>query len=373
MARDRPARMLLLLTGVFVNGGIQRFNHTLLSALSELDVECDVLSIHDTPAGIGTSGLDRRFNIRGFCGSRRRFSTAAARAMFRTDYDWILIGHINFLVFTMGVLELRPFSRARTALVAHGIEVWSDIGRVRGLALRRVHRTLCVSRYTRQRILQQVAGIGDQRVGVFPNCLGSCWGDLIPAASQELPEARFILSVSRLERSDRYKGIVTVIEALSQLDDVSLHYVVVGHGNDTAFLQAVAVRYGVEDRVHFRPGVTDSQLTQLYANCQAFVLPSGKEGFGIVFLEAMFFGAPVIAVGEKGALDVIEDGETGLLIRFGDSMALKGAIERLTSDPPLRERLRKRARSTVIGDGEFTFSRFTARTAVEFTLARRPA
>jgi len=54
-----------------------------------------------------------------------------------------------------------------------------------------------------------------------------------------------------------------------------------------------------------------------------FVLPSGKEGFGIVFLEAMFFGAAVIAASEKGALDVIQDGETGLLVRFGDTVALR--------------------------------------------------
>jgi glycosyltransferase involved in cell wall biosynthesis len=120
-------------------------------------------------------------------------------------------------------------------------------------------------------------------------------------------------------------------------------------------------------------GVGDAELVQLYTSCQAFVLPSGKEGFGIVFLEAMFFGAPVIAAQEKGTLDVIEDGETGLLVRFGDSIALRRAIEHLTSDAALRERLRERARLDVIDDGKFTFSRFKARTAEEFALASRVA
>jgi phosphatidylinositol alpha-1,6-mannosyltransferase len=374
MARDGgPVRMLLLFTGVFANGGIQRFNHTLLNALSALEVECDVLSIHDTPATIGTSGLEQRFRIRGFGGSRRQFSAAALGAMLRNDYDWILIGHINFLVFAISVLQLRPFARTRTALVAHGIEVWYDIRRARKTALLRVQRILCVSRYTRQRVLQQVKGICDQRIRVFPNCLGSSWRDLVPAAPQASPGARFILSVSRLERGDRYKGIVTVIETMSQLDDASLQYIVVGQGEDQAFLQQVAVRYGVEHRVSFMRGVTDSQLVQLYRSCQAFVLPSGKEGFGIVFLEAMFFGAPVIAACEKGTLDVIEDGETGLLVPFGDSIALKRAIERLTSDKALRERLRERSRSSVVGDGKFTFSRFMARTAEEFALSSRAA
>jgi glycosyltransferase involved in cell wall biosynthesis len=103
------------------------------------------------------------------------------------------------------------------------------------------------------------------------------------------------------------------------------------------------------------------------------VLPSGKEGFGIVFLEAMYFGAPVIAASEKGALDVIRDGETGLLVRFGDSIALKKAIERLRDDAALRERLRERGRATVIGDGEFTFRRFSIRTADIFSPTRQHA
>ena len=99
------------------------------------------------------------------------------------------------------------------------------------------------------------------------------------------------------------------------------------------------------------------------------MLPSGKEGFGIVFLEAMFFGAPVIAAAEKGALDVVRDGESGLLVRFGDSIGLKQAIERLAADPALRERLRQVGQSTVLADGTFTFSRFVDRIAKVFQIA----
>jgi glycosyltransferase involved in cell wall biosynthesis len=164
-----------------------------------------------------------------------------------------------------------------------------------------------------------------------------------------------------LTKGDRYKGVVTVIETLSMLEDTSLHYVVVGQGDDQEFLHSVARRCGVQDRVHFMSGVSDEKLTDLYEQCEAFVLPSGKEGFGIVFLEAMFFGAPVIAAAEAGTLDVVRDGETGLLVRFGDSVALKHAIERLCSDTELREHLRRGGRSSVVG-GAFAFSRFVERT-----------
>ena len=370
MAGDRrPARMLCLFTGVFANGGIQRFNRTLLTALNDLDVECDVLSMHDSPAPSVDEGWNPRMRIRGFEGSRWEFSKAALRALLRNGYDIVLVGHINFLVFTMAALMLRPWTRTRSYLVAHGIEVWYDLGPVRRWALARLSTILCVSRYTRQRILEQMTHLRDERIRVFPNCLGRSWKALAPAASPLPPDARYLLSVTRLERGDRYKGIATVIEALAQLEDTGVQYLVVGHGNDLEFLRLVARRYGVDQRVHFLRGISDAQLVNLYAHCDAFVLPSGKEGFGIVFLEAMFFGAPVIAAREKGALDVVRDGDTGLLVRFGDSIALREAIERLRGDAVLRERLKAHGRATVVEDGEFTYSRFAKRTAEVFALS----
>jgi phosphatidylinositol alpha-1,6-mannosyltransferase len=167
--------------------------------------------------------------------------------------------------------------------------------------------------------------------------------------------------VTRLEPGDRYKGVATVIEAFSMLSDAEVHYLIVGHGRDADFLRAMAARFGVADRVHFVRGVSDAELIGLYRRCEAFVLPSGKEGFGIVFLEAMFFGAPVIAAREKGAVDVVRDGETGIAVPFGDVIAVKRAIERLAADSVLRERLRANGLSLVTDEGPFTFASFARR------------
>ena len=324
--------------------------------------------MHDSVQSTGRPSFGPRTRICGFSGSRWQFSKCAFRNIIGNRYDWILIGHINLLVFTIAALMARPFSRTRAVLVAHGIEVWGHIGRLRRLAFMRLHKTLCVSRYTCQRVLEQVPGLDNDRVTIFSNCLCSTWAVLDSSPQRSLPDAPFVLSVSRLERGDRYKGIVTVIEAISQLDDLSLHYIVVGQGSDMLFLREVAARFGVAQRVHFLQGISDAQLVNMYRQCKAFVLPSGKEGFGIVFLEAMYFGAPVIAAAEKGALDVVKDGETGLLVRFGDSMGIKRAIERLNADSALREHLCERGRSVVVGDGDFTFAHFTRRAATIFSL-----
>jgi phosphatidyl-myo-inositol dimannoside synthase len=211
------------------------------------------------------------------------------------------------------------------------------------------------------------------RLIIFPNALANTWGRVATAPSARSLPARFILSVTRLDRGDRYKGIATVIEAFSMLADDSMHYCIVGHGNDLPFLRLVAERCGVKDRVHFMHEISDSELIALYQKCAAFVLPSGKEGFGIVFLEAMFFGAPVIAADEKGALDVVRDGDTGLSVRFGDTIAIKEAIERIQADRDLRERVRANGRSLVVEDGPFTFAGFTRRCAEVFGVGESTA
>jgi len=178
-----------------------------------------------------------------------------------------------------------------------------------------------------------------------------------------LPE-KFILTVTRLDPAERYKGILAVLEAVSMIEDTSIHYVIAGSGKDLGFLRTTAVHFGIESRVHFLQAIADDVLALLYQRCLAFVLPSGKEGFGIVYLEAMFFGAPVIAAREKGVLDVVTDGETGLLVEYGDVVGLVGAIQRLASDADLRRKFQVSGLALVTGDGPFTFKAFTERFAI---------
>ena len=368
MTRGAPPRVLFLFTEVFANGGIQRFNQTMLDACARLGIRCRVLSLNDSTASITGRLKHDNVSVTGFAGNRGRFALAVAGELLLHRYDRVLIGHINFLVLSIGISALQPIRAPRTMLIGHGIEVWSGIGKIRRLTMRRVDQILCVSRYTRQRILEQVPALAADRLVIFPNALADTWTRAVPVASECSLPGRFILSVTRLEPGDRYKGIATVIEAFSMLADDSMQYFVVGHGRDMPFLQLVAERCGVADRVHFKRGVSDSELVSLYQKCNAFVLPSGKEGFGIVFLEAMFFGAPVIAAREKGAMDVVRDGETGVAVPFGDTVAIKEAIERLSSDATLREHLRENGRLAVTADGAFTFARFAQRCAEVFAI-----
>jgi len=90
--------------------------------------------------------------------------------------------------------------------------------------------------------------------------------------------------------------------------------------------------------------VARGELGSYYEHAAVVAVPSLREGFGMVCLEAMAHGRPVVASATGGLLDLVEDGTTGLLVRPGDVPALRAAIERLLGDEALRRRLGESAR-----------------------------
>ena len=93
------------------------------------------------------------------------------------------------------------------------------------------------------------------------------------------------------------------------------------------------------DRVHFLGKISDDGREQEFADCDIFVSPSLYESFGIIFIEAMRYGKPVIGGKVGGMQEIIVDGETGLLSVPGDTQSFQGCLDRLLQDASLRERM----------------------------------
>jgi glycosyltransferase involved in cell wall biosynthesis len=95
--------------------------------------------------------------------------------------------------------------------------------------------------------------------------------------------------------------------------------------------------------------VPHDELQRLYGRAAVVACPSRREGFGVACLEAMAHGRPVVATRVGGLLDLVVDGETGIVVPARDPAALRSALERLLGDPDLRRRLgeagRERART----------------------------
>ncbi|EMA58383.1 glycosyltransferase family 4 protein [Halorubrum lipolyticum] len=152
---------------------------------------------------------------------------------------------------------------------------------------------------------------------------------------------RTVLVVSRL---DPRKGIDKAIRAFAQLDRDDTELLIGGTGRLEASLRELATELGVADRVRFLGFVPDEELPSLYSSVDLFVLPSEYEGFGIVFMEAMACGTPVIGTDVGGIPTAIDDGETGYLVPKNGVEELAERIDDSLHDPVAYDRLASNAR-----------------------------
>jgi glycogen synthase len=149
-------------------------------------------------------------------------------------------------------------------------------------------------------------------------------------------------------RVESRKGIDTALRALAALPPQAT-LEVVGDGDDVhiAELRELAVSLGLGDRVTFAPGRPRDALPDTYASFDAVLFPvTWEEPWGLVPLEAMAVGRPVVATGTGGSREYLRDGENCLLFERGDPAALAAATTRLAEDPNLCETLRARGFET---------------------------
>jgi phosphatidylinositol alpha-1,6-mannosyltransferase len=170
------------------------------------------------------------------------------------------------------------------------------------------------------------------------------------AARLQLEDQPVLLTVATISRHQRYKGQDMVIRALPEVlrRVPDLLYVIAGGGNDVRYLEELAERVGVRNRVRLVGRVAEEELPGLYACASAFALCSREqhcargtlaEGFGIVLLEAGASGKPVIGGLSGGIPDAVRDGVTGLLVDPTSPAAIAAAIVRVLTEPGLAARL----------------------------------
>jgi len=182
------------------------------------------------------------------------------------------------------------------------------------------------------------------------------------------PEARLVLFVGNLEPRKQVDVLLRAMASVrAEVPDAAL--VVVGSGesagvqDQTARLIRLTHDLGLEhgDAVRFVGWVDDQELHDYYAAADVFALPSSSEAQGLVALEAMACGLPVVATAVGGLLGTIEDGRTGFLVPPGDVPALADRLRQLLLDAGQREAIGRAARQAV--EREFSWTR-----AVEATV-----
>jgi len=181
-------------------------------------------------------------------------------------------------------------------------------------------------------------------------------GSAVRAKLRIPPEVPIVLLVGRIVP---HKGVEHFVEAARYVPDA--RFLVAGGGSSLDAMKRLALSMGVADRVRFLGRISDDRLPEVYAACDVFVLPSVSrlEAFGIVALEAMSTGKPVIVADIPGVREMIEDGRDGLLADPVNPRDLAEKIRRLLSDPKARRTMGARGREKVLES--FSIERVTDR------------
>jgi asparagine synthase (glutamine-hydrolysing) len=355
----RNIRALMLLTDGFGgSGGIAKFNRDFLRALCSHPRISEVIAVPRLmpgPAGDLPANLDL---IREGLHSKRSFVTAATRAAMRlrreksaADSIAIFCGHMNYLTLAVG---LQRICGGTVHLIIHGIDAWQPLkSPMVKTALAQLTGFISVSHVTKRRF-QNWSGIRFDKGVILPNCVDL--EDFGPGPRSSLLMQRYglgagkiLMTLGRLASAERYKGFDEIIELLPRLakEFPGITYLICGDGPDRSRLMAKArlFRCDVSEfsggsspdvkappgasagpRVIFTGHVAESDKADHYRLADLYVMPSLGEGFGIVYLEALACGIPVIGSKADGSREALRDGKLGVLVDPRDPEEIYAAI-----------------------------------------------
>ncbi len=290
-------------------------------------------------------------------GGKVRYAVESARAVMSERFDVVICSHINLLSIASAAAAAQ---RVPLLLVLYGIEAWKA---PRGLASKLVKRAdavVAISEYTKRRFLAW-SGVKSAKVHVIPCCVDAKRFGVGPKRDDLLRKYRLrgrtvMLTVARLAGKERAKGIDEVMESLTDIarEIPNISYLVVGEGTDRQRLEQKAFSLGVSNRVVFAGFVSEEEKADHYRLADAFVMPGRGEGFGIVYLEALACGLPIVASSLDASSEVVLNRSFGRVVNPDRPSELKAACVDVLADHE-RERTVPRELQT------FSMARFRAR------------
>lgn len=176
-------------------------------------------------------------------------------------------------------------------------------------------------------------------------------------------ERKYVLFVSRMWKEHDYKGHWKLLEAyvtlLQEESDFPIELVLIGRGNDTDNVLNYIQRNNLNEKVHLFTETEDIELIHFYNHCEAFILPSIREGFGFVFLEAMYFGKPLIGVKRQPVEEIIENGISGMLLENNSPEEIIRILKDLAESPERYSDIGKKGKE--VFEDRFTKQKFLER------------
>jgi len=311
-------KIVFLVTDLFNNiGGIQVFNKHLIKALIELGHTLSVVSMNDSqrPGDINClfSPSAKYIHFK-----KPVFIIHTLKQISSLKPNLIICGHVHFSLLCRiltKVFNIPYFT------ITHGIEAW-NLNRLKIFGLRHSKRIISVSNFTKNKILEQLPDYPEENILVLANAVDA--QRFRPEEKSKYlmnkfnlkNEDKIILTIARLSKRERYKGYDKVIIAMKEvIEEIpNARYVLGGSGDDMGRIKRLIKANGLDASVVLAGFVPPAETADYYNLCDIFVMPSFGEGFGIVFLEALACGKPVIAGNKDGSCDALLNGQLGILV-----------------------------------------------------------
>jgi len=330
---DRVGRVFVFLE-VFANeGGIQAYNQNLLEAYLRLEEQppAEVFILRDPP-DCSNPFASRSLKFRYFGDRSPRLGRLQLAAqlflcLLQKRPQHVFCGHINLAQMVQLFCQILKIPYT---VITHGKEVWEPLPPSQQRALQDASSLWTVSRYSRDRA-SKTNNINPRKFQLLPCTVDSDRFTPAPKPPYLLDKyglrgAKVLMTVARLWPGDIYKGVDVTLRALPEIAQAfpEVKYLVIGRGGDRPRLEQLARDLGVADRVIFAGFIPTAELPDHYRIADAYIMPS-QEGFGIVYLEAMACGVPVLAGNSDGSADPLQDGKLGWRVPHRDPQAVTSA------------------------------------------------
>lgn len=344
-------------------GGSEMYAYELANALGELGHDVDIYTQAVSNDDQSVS-LDDNVTVETVCNARNYLVTFetlyySLKTRHSTDFDQYDVIHGTLMPASTIALAPRLGIDTPIVVTSHGTSIGETLSHtpkipsdyllryffhpmnvvMDSVAGRAADHVIAISSNTREQ-LANTYRFDAERLSLIPHGVdtGRFYprDDVHPAVS---PEKTSLLFVGRLASR---KGVSRAIEAVASLRDEDVELLVAGTGRHEERLQRLAEEQGVAGKVQFLGFVPDDELPVLYSAADVFVFPSRYEGFGLVFLEAMACGTPVVGTPVGGVPDVVEDGVTGFVVDH-DAASLAVKLQYCHENPAHLEEMSENA------------------------------
>jgi phosphatidylinositol alpha-1,6-mannosyltransferase len=343
-------KVLVLAPPMGAAGGVQSYTQTLVRALEGIlgAKNVHLLAVHQEPRRSSDGELSFSSGV------KARFLAASLSKAIVWRPQLVICAHVGV---SPAARIIQRITGTPYWIILHGIEVWGEVGAAKLRGLRGAQRLVAVSKFTFGAASSR-HGLSTSNVSILPPSfkIENEQSAAAPAQSEFESGAPIVLTVARLSASERYKGHDVMLDAwpavLQRVPNAI--YCIVGDGDDRARLEARARELKVTDSVRFAGSAFSADLRDWYHQCRVFAMPAQTnldlspprgEGFGIVFLEAMGYGKPVIGPREGAPSEFIHSGEHGLLVNPSDPVDVANALIELLQNKDRAESMGRAART----------------------------